>query len=228
MGSAGGVHIVGGFVVLPRRTKPIPIPADPERLWSKIDRSGSGCHPWLACRSAQGYGRLSVGKRSVFAHLIVLAILKGQPRINQIGLHSCDNPPCCNPDHLRWGSYRRNTAEAIRRGQRTRGWDTKIDDETADLIRSLYPSQTQQQLAKRFGVTQPTISNIVSGRSHVRPRTRAGENNPSRKLSQAEAIAILEYRGPLRQVDLGRLYGVSQSAVSRIVRRAAWRTLDRA
>jgi hypothetical protein len=35
-----------------------------------------------------------------------------------MALHSCDNPVCVNPKHIRWGSGSENTSEAFAKGRK--------------------------------------------------------------------------------------------------------------
>ena len=81
-----------------------------DRFWPKIDRSGgpSACWPWIGARNRRGYGRISVGGKNQLAHRVAYSLVVGTPEGTMI-LHSCDNPPCCNPAHLRSGTAGDNT-----------------------------------------------------------------------------------------------------------------------
>lgn len=90
-------------------------PPSLSRFWAKVDKSAgpSSCWIWTAGRQSQGYGAFYLpGRRQVLAHRFAL-MLEGEVPADggQHALHSCDNPPCCNPKHLHWGSHSQNMNE---------------------------------------------------------------------------------------------------------------------
>jgi hypothetical protein len=66
---------------------------------------------WLA--RACGDGRV----RHMTAHRYAWILKHGEPKDGLHILHKCDNPPCCNPDHLRLGTHDENMAEMLARGR---------------------------------------------------------------------------------------------------------------
>jgi hypothetical protein len=70
-----------------------------ERFWANVDKSGE-CWEWTGRRSA-GYGVLSVGHRNVRATRLAVELTGRAVAPEQIVMHTCDNPPCVRPDHLR-------------------------------------------------------------------------------------------------------------------------------
>jgi hypothetical protein len=80
------------------------------------------CHEWNGHRDFQGYGTLSwnvipstLGTKR--AHTIALILTTGSRPTGLLALHSCDNPPCINPDHLSWGTVAENVRQSIERGR---------------------------------------------------------------------------------------------------------------
>ena len=87
-------------------------------------------------------------------------------------LHSCDNPPCVNPNHLFLASQKDNIQDMISKGRHpitgVRGNVNpiiRITDEDVDFVRELYKSGsfTQEQLARRFQVSRSLIQGILNG-----------------------------------------------------------------
>jgi hypothetical protein len=88
---------------------------EPERFLEKVDkRAADECWLWTGCCDTAGYGR--AGKRER-AHRIAYQIAHGPLPDGVLVRHTCDNPPCCNPGHLRLGSFADNTRDMVERGR---------------------------------------------------------------------------------------------------------------
>lgn len=70
------------------------------RFWQRMDlsRGPDECWPWLGCVRADGYGRLRIGGRDLYAHRVAYILEKGIPG-NLCIYQVCDSPRCCNPKH---------------------------------------------------------------------------------------------------------------------------------
>jgi hypothetical protein len=137
-----------------------------------VDKSSAdGCWTWIGCTQRPGYGRVNFGGRLYFAHRIS-AQFAGMPIGNLMVLHKCDNPPCCNPDHLFLGTRRDNAIDCTRKGRRVypagkRGAEnpaailTEENVVEARILRS--KGWIYRRLAERYGVHISTISHAVYG-----------------------------------------------------------------
>lgn len=112
-------------------------PTQKERFEAKVDRSlGQGpegtCHEWKGHRIKWGYGSFKVGTAVKKAHRVAYELYCGEVPSDQMVLHSCDNPPCCNPNHLSLGDQAKNMQEKRLRGRnRNRGENKlpRVDDD---------------------------------------------------------------------------------------------------
>jgi hypothetical protein len=91
-----------------------------DRFSRKVDASGA-CHLWLGSTNSTGYGLLqgSVAYQgfSFLAHRVAWALANSQDPGLSVVRHACDNPLCCNPDHLSIGSQTDNMRDAAERGR---------------------------------------------------------------------------------------------------------------
>lgn len=142
-----------------------------DRFWSFVDKRGPNeCWEWKGSRSPRGYGRFTWRRdRTQLASRIAYHFSKGDPASSFV-CHSCDNPPCCNPNHLWLGSHDDNMRDASSKGRiksgHTRGethGTSKLTEQQARLVK--YGEDPIPELAKKLGVTSQAIRLIRAGRN---------------------------------------------------------------
>jgi len=166
--------------------------ADIAKFWSNVNvGKNRQCWEWTRGRQGAGYGAAYIddgsGRRvQMLAHRVACAIAHGPaPDGKASALHSCDNPPCCNPAHLRWGSQKENTADAIdrdraspppsntayrRRDTQPKGgevWNQTLTEEQVRKIWRLHLAggMTTGQIAEAVGAKQHVVADVARGRS---------------------------------------------------------------
>lgn len=98
-------------------------------LWSKVNKNGpNGCWVYSGACDRRGYGRPGIGvgvyesghpkTRRYYAHRRSYEIHNGPIPKGMLVLHKCDNPPCCNPEHLYLGTDKDNSHDCARKGRR--------------------------------------------------------------------------------------------------------------
>lgn len=156
-----------------------PQPTPPaERFWLKVDTHGGDvecCWEYLGTRDKYGYGAfwmLELG-RKVPSHRIAYSLHYGGFDRSLVVMHTCDNPPCCNPHHLRLGTRGDNNRDRSSkgRGREHRQWGSantraRLTQSDVDEIRRLANEEiTQAEIAERFSIKQPQVSRIIKGTS---------------------------------------------------------------
>lgn len=93
-------------------------PQDITRFWSKVQRLGDDdCWEWQGKRDKDGYGQFCI-RRDVYVASRVAFTLSKRPLLpDELACHECDNPPCCNPAHLRADDQSGNRLDAILRNR---------------------------------------------------------------------------------------------------------------
>lgn len=92
------------------------------RFWRGVRKAGTQeCWEWSGRRNSKGYGQFRYRGRAVTASRVAWSLKNDAPfPANKLACHSCDNPPCCNPDHIWPGTARENSLDAVKKG-RARG-----------------------------------------------------------------------------------------------------------
>lgn len=132
-----------------------------ERFWCKVViGSANECWPFTGHLNKRGYGRITVGTVKQ-AHRVAWELCFGQIPSGKSILHHCDNPPCCNPQHLFVGDQDVNMADAAKKGRikRKLTWGQVLQ------IREMAGTGLKQRIiAGHFGVAQTNVSLILRGK----------------------------------------------------------------
>lgn len=134
-------------------------------FWMSVDRRGPDeCWPWTGYAEPDGYGSFFFDGRMIGAHELAVTFTTGEQRLPELDTcHSCGNPPCCNPGHLRFDTRRSNVEDMVRMGRNHR-FPRRLTDEQVQLIRRRREAgAVQDDLAAQCCVSSSYISQIVNG-----------------------------------------------------------------
>lgn len=151
---------------------------DPEeRFWSKVKiLSEDECWEFQGCKNQDGYGIFNIDRhhlRSGGAHRAswIFANKQEIPKGMKI-LHSCDNPPCCNPKHLRLGTQQENIEDMLLRKRHrcpegVKHAHAKLTNEIVLAIRAEYTGKKGEQtwIGNKYGITSANVKAIVERRT---------------------------------------------------------------
>jgi hypothetical protein len=95
----------------------------------------------------------------------VLQLYSGEYEEGKVVRHSCDNPICCNPHHLSWGTNQDNSNDMMDRDRH--GLPRTV---VRAIHRLLNDGRTHASIAELYGISRETVSAINQGRSHKEDR----------------------------------------------------------
>jgi hypothetical protein len=141
----------------------------------------TGCLNWTGVRNHRGYGRYTFstddGIKQGSAHRFALELALGRPIAESMNVcHRCDNPPCCNAEHLFEGTTLDNLLDCREKGRdrhrdgERHGMAKLKDADIPAILAAVASGEPQTSIARRFGVRQSTISRIRTGKGWMSVR----------------------------------------------------------
>lgn len=125
----------------------------------KVDKS-TLCWNWIGGKNNKGYGQFGIFGKIVLTHRYSYSYFKGPCGVCQV-LHECDNPACCNPDHLYLGTQTDNMIDVVRRGRHPYAKLTAKD--VVKIRRLKKDGNTMIDIARQYKVGKTCIRGIVIG-----------------------------------------------------------------
>lgn len=141
------------------------------RFWAKVSIPAdvlTGCWVWAGRKDAWGYGvvqrTVRKTRRLAQAHRKAWEIFHpGEPIGQGLILHSCDNPPCVNPAHLRLGDHRDNMADMKARGRGRAGSAKLRPADVAEIRRRGALGEASPAIAAAMGIPTQMARRVVAG-----------------------------------------------------------------
>jgi hypothetical protein len=141
-------------------------------FWSKVAVRGlDECWNWLGAHTPHGYANFSGSSirralgMTTRAHQVAFLLTRGYVDKTLHVLHSCDNPGCVNPMHLRQGSHSENMRDKVVRNRSRLNlrtgelhWASKLDSAKVRAIR--LDNRTQRAIAADYGISQTLVGDI--------------------------------------------------------------------
>lgn len=131
----------------------------------------SDCVISTFAKDKAGYARCGFRGKTVLHHRMIYCLAAGVDMDAIAGLsvmHTCDNPGCINPAHLKLGTHADNMQDKKNKGRAPRGEDAgwaKLTEKQVIEIRGLAARIQYRLLAAQYGVSVPTIKDIVYRKS---------------------------------------------------------------
>ena len=82
-------------------------------ILARTIKKENGCAEWTGAYNGSGYGVVYYNGRSEFVHRAVFLVMNIEIPEGMFVCHKCDNPRCCNPEHLFFGTPSENIRYAI-------------------------------------------------------------------------------------------------------------------
>lgn len=145
-----------------------------EKFHKKYEKDlNSGCWIWKGSSRPNSKGVLyprhtDEKGRSIGAHRFSYLIHKGSITDKYV-CHKCDNPMCVNPDHLVAEDHLWNMKDMKLKGRSYtgRGENANRSILSNEQAKAIYNSElSQSKIAKRYGVSQKTVSRIKRGETY--------------------------------------------------------------
>jgi hypothetical protein len=133
---------------------------------------GDECIFWPFGKAGKGRGQIRYEGADWYVHRLVCQIVHGEPPTPEhLATHSCGNGHlgCVTKAHQKWGTHTQNRIDVSIHAELP-DRDTKSVKLTRDIvreIRSLYGTVSINKMAKRFGVSRATVSDVINGRTWV-------------------------------------------------------------
>jgi hypothetical protein len=138
-------------------------------FWSLIDvKSEKECWNWLGKLNKWGYGRLRNDGFMALAHRVAYEKKTGEKINNLIAMHICDNPACCNPNHIVLGTHADNQKDKFEKNRQAKGekngFSLLTNEQVLEARKKYKPRLvTYKMLAKEYGVCKDTMQKAIRG-----------------------------------------------------------------
>lgn len=118
---------------------------------------------WLGACSGGRKPTITVSGKVYYVTRIVWEFINGPIPEGLHVCHKCDIPKCLNTSHLFLGTHRQNMED---KASKLRGTNKLDKEQISEVLYRLKSGEKANNIAKDFGVSQTTISNLRNCKSY--------------------------------------------------------------
>jgi hypothetical protein len=133
------------------------------RFMNFVDVNENNCWIWIGATNPEHYGAFKFNDKTVRSHKFSYAFFKGPIPDGIHVCHKCDDPSCCNPDHLFLGTASDNQQDCNLKDRG--GKRSKLTVANVIQIKKLLNMEVDQsKIAYMYNVSVSAISRIKLGK----------------------------------------------------------------
>jgi len=138
-----------------------------QRFWNYVEQGDPNeCWPWTGA-TTNDYGVIrddAPSSKMVRATHVSLRIDGRNVGLGEMALHTCDNPPCVNPNHLFVGSNNDNMKDKVTKGRSigraTTGGSHLSEADVLEIRRRCALGESSRSIAADYSISSPHVINI--------------------------------------------------------------------
>jgi uncharacterized protein (DUF433 family) len=158
------------------------------RFWKFVNVKGpDDCWEWNGTIRGE-YGAFGTTDGQIeMAHRVAWKLTNGPIPDGMDILHGCDNPPCCNPNHLHPGTTLENVTDMWNKGRAKKPYSLSKSS-VLGIVEMSKKGYKPAEVARQYGTTIMSVYRIMNGTSWSKLTgiKFVGEKiHPSTKLRQA-------------------------------------------
>lgn len=118
----------------------------------------SSCIIWTGALNSGGYPVTWKDGKTVYKHREVVGAKKGE-----VVMHTCDNPSCINPEHLKIGSHKSNSKDMVEKQRQATGeqcGNAKFKEWQIHKVRELKGTLSSRAVASLFKMSKTNVLDI--------------------------------------------------------------------
>ena len=214
-----------------------------KEFWSNVSAPNEdGCTIWMRYTDKDGYGQVYYDGAQDRSHRLAWRLTHGDIPAGICVLHKCDNPPCCNIDHLFLGTPRDNINDCVAKGRHPVGNANGMSILTRSQVVECHWLRKYGwrsiDIARMFGVDKRTIYDLLAGRTwrivyeslpyspnvEYKSHRLRGENHPYAKITERIVREMrLLYANGMKRSEIAKKYNVHWVCADSVVSRRQWK-----
>jgi hypothetical protein len=116
------------------------------------------CIIWNKAVNSLGYPVTWADNKIAYVHRVLMGAKPGD-----VVMHTCDNPRCVNPDHLKIGTHKENSADMVHKNRQAKGekaGNSKLTEDMVLRIRHLEGGFSSRAVAAMFNISKTNVLDI--------------------------------------------------------------------